>query len=94
MELPKEKNRHLLEVARALLFSSKVPYYLWGEAVLTAAYLINRMPSKVLNFQTSINTFKECFPSTRVSTDLALKSLVAQPLFMNIKMLENLNHVL
>jgi transposase InsO family protein len=35
------KNRHLLEVARALLFSSKVPNYLWGEAVLTAAYLIN-----------------------------------------------------
>jgi len=34
---------------------------------------INRMPSKVLNFQTPINTFKECFPSTRVSTDLTLK---------------------
>ncbi|KAK2414048.1 putative mitochondrial protein [Trifolium repens] len=67
------KNRHLLEVARALLFSSKVPNYLWGEAVLTAAYLINRMPSKVLNFQTPIDTFKECFPSTRVSTDLILK---------------------
>jgi hypothetical protein len=68
------KNRHLLEVARALLFSSKVPNYLWGEAVLTAAYLINRMPSKVLNFQTPIDTFKECFPSTRVSTDLTLKN--------------------
>ncbi|CAJ2662733.1 unnamed protein product [Trifolium pratense] len=68
------KNRHLLEVARALLFSSKVPNYLWGEAVLTAAYLINRMPSKVLNFQTPIDTFKECFPSTRVSNDLTLKN--------------------
>jgi hypothetical protein len=67
------KNRHLLEVARALLFSSKVPNYLWGDAVLTAAYLINRMPSKVLNFQTPINTFKECLPSTRFSTDLTLK---------------------
>jgi len=50
------KNRHLLEVARALLFSSKVPNYLWGEAVLTAAYLINRMSSKVLNFQTGVST--------------------------------------
>ena len=67
------KNRHLLEVARALLFSNKVPNYLWGEAVLTAAYLINRMPSKILNFQTPINVFKECFPSTRVLTDLTLK---------------------
>jgi len=67
------KNRHLLGVARALLFSSKVPNYLWGEAVLTAAYLINRMPFQVLNFQTPINTFKECFPSTRFSTNLTLK---------------------
>ncbi|CAJ2672360.1 unnamed protein product [Trifolium pratense] len=67
------KNRHLLEVARALLFASKVPNYLWGEAVLTAAYLINRVPSKVLNFQTPIHIFKECFPNDRVSNDLTLK---------------------
>jgi hypothetical protein len=67
------KNRHLLEVARALLFSSKVPNYLWGEAVLTAAYLINRVPSKVLNFQTPIHIFNECFPFDRVSNDLTLK---------------------
>ncbi|CAJ2655096.1 unnamed protein product [Trifolium pratense] len=69
----KRKNRHLLEVARALLFASKVPNYLWGEAVLTAAYLINRVPSKVLNFKTPIHIFKECFPNDRVSNDLTLK---------------------
>jgi len=38
------KNRHLHEVARALRFAMNVPKYLWGEAILTAAYLINRMP--------------------------------------------------
>jgi hypothetical protein len=31
------------------------------------------MPSKILKFQTPINIFKECFPSTRVLTDLTLK---------------------
>ncbi|CAJ2666701.1 unnamed protein product [Trifolium pratense] len=67
------KNRHLLEVARALLFASKVPNYLWDEAVLTAAYLINRVPSKVLNFKTPIHIFNECFPNDRVSNDLTLK---------------------
>jgi hypothetical protein len=50
--IAERKNRHLLEVARALLFSTKVPKYLWGEAVLTAAHLINRMPSRVLNLKT------------------------------------------
>ncbi|RVX13979.1 Retrovirus-related Pol polyprotein from transposon TNT 1-94 [Vitis vinifera] len=40
------KNRHLLEVARSLMFSMNVPKLFWGQTVLTAAYLINRMPSR------------------------------------------------
>ncbi|XBI69219.1 hypothetical protein VPH35_048321 [Triticum aestivum] len=48
------KNRHLLEVARALMFMMNVPKFLWGEAVKTAAYLINRMPSRVLGHKTPI----------------------------------------
>ena len=48
----KSKNKHLLEVARALLFSKNVPKYLWGKAILTAKYFLNRMPSRILNFQT------------------------------------------
>ena len=59
--IAERKNKHLLEVARALLFSTKVPKYLWGEAVLTAAYLINRMTSKALQFQTPLHVFKEYF---------------------------------
>ena len=39
------KNRHLLEVARSLMFTTHVPKIFRGEAVLTATYLINRMPS-------------------------------------------------
>ncbi|RVW57066.1 Retrovirus-related Pol polyprotein from transposon TNT 1-94 [Vitis vinifera] len=44
--IAERKNRHLLEVARSLMFSMNVPKLLWGQAVLTAAYLINRMPSR------------------------------------------------
>ena len=45
------KNRHLLEVARSLMFQMNVPKYLWSEAVMTATYLINRMPSRILNMK-------------------------------------------
>ncbi|CAL9013295.1 unnamed protein product [Prunus brigantina] len=59
------KNRLLLEVARSLLLSMSVPKSYWGEAVLTAAYLINRMPSQVLKFQTPLQVFTAaCSPST------------------------------
>ncbi|RDX76748.1 hypothetical protein CR513_43230, partial [Mucuna pruriens] len=37
------KNKHLLEVAQALLFSHQISTYFWGEAVFTVAYLTNRM---------------------------------------------------
>ncbi len=49
MGLLKGKNRHLLEVAWALLFQMKVPKQFWADAVFTACFLINRMPSSVLN---------------------------------------------
>lgn len=45
------KNRHLLEVARSLMFATHVPKFFWGDALLTAAYLINRMHLKSSNFK-------------------------------------------
>ena len=67
------KNRHLLEVARALLFQNKAPKYLWGEPILTGTYLINRMPSKILNFRTPLDVFTSAFPNNRLSCTLPLK---------------------
>ena len=64
--IAERKNRHLLEVARSLMFSTNVPKLFWGEAVLTAAYLINRMPSRVLKFQTPCQTLLKSFPTTRL----------------------------
>nr|CAN65095.1 hypothetical protein VITISV_011639 [Vitis vinifera] len=63
--IAERKNRHLLEVARSLMFSMNVPKLFWGQAVLTAAYLINRMPSRVLKFQTPCQTLLKSFPTTR-----------------------------
>lgn len=43
------KNRHLVETARTMLLHHNVPSQFWGDAILTACYLINRMPSTVLH---------------------------------------------
>ena len=50
----KLKNRHLLEVARASLIATKMPISYWGEAITSAAYLINWVPSSSIDFQTPL----------------------------------------
>ena len=45
------KNLHLVETAHTLLLHCHVPFRFWGDAVLTACYLINRMSSSVLHDQ-------------------------------------------
>lgn len=52
----KRKNQHLLEVAKSLMFTSLMPKKFWGEAILTTTFLINWMPSSVLNFNTPLST--------------------------------------
>lgn len=45
------KNRHLLEVAHALLFQIKVPKVLWSDDVHIASFLINRLLSRIFQGQ-------------------------------------------
>ena len=47
------KNRHLVETTRTLLLHHKVPQRFWGNDILIACYLINRMSSSVLHDQIS-----------------------------------------
>ena len=49
--VPERKNRKLLEVTRSHLIGGHVPSHLWGEALSSAVYLINRTPSSVLNLE-------------------------------------------
>ncbi|CAH9051136.1 unnamed protein product [Cuscuta europaea] len=43
------KHRHLLELTRTMLLEASVPSHYWVDAIFTAAYIINRLPSPTLN---------------------------------------------
>lgn len=42
------KHRHLLEISRALLFIAQLPKVFWGDSILTATHIINRLPTRIL----------------------------------------------
>ncbi|RVW82043.1 Retrovirus-related Pol polyprotein from transposon TNT 1-94 [Vitis vinifera] len=64
------KNGHLLNTTRALLFQGNVPKSYWGEVVLIATYMINRIPSRVLDNKSPVEILKSFYPHFRTSNGL------------------------
>ncbi|WVZ92939.1 LOW QUALITY PROTEIN: hypothetical protein U9M48_038969 [Paspalum notatum var. saurae] len=48
------KHRHIVEVGLALLAYASMPLKFWDDAFISAVYLINRTPSKVLDYETPL----------------------------------------
>lgn len=67
--LAERKNIQIMKVVRAFLFGMNVPRFYWDEVVKSTVYLINRTPSRVLNFLT---------PQAK------MESLLDIPLFPNL----------
>ena len=44
--IAKRRNRTLLDMVRCMLVSSSLSEFLWGEALKTATYILNQVPSK------------------------------------------------
>ena len=44
--LTERKNRTLIDMVNVVILSAKLPFNLWGKALLTACYVHNRVPSK------------------------------------------------
>ena len=45
----KGRNHTLPDMVRCMLVSSSLPEFLWGEALKTAAYILNQVPSKFIS---------------------------------------------
>ena len=48
---------------------------LLGIPLLISCYLINKMPTKVLHYETPLQTLKHIFLNTRLTLDLPLKKI-------------------
>ncbi|RVW62884.1 Retrovirus-related Pol polyprotein from transposon RE1 [Vitis vinifera] len=70
------KNRHLLEVVRASLIAAKTPISYWGEAITSAAYLINR----TLDYDYHISKENESGQSELVNQEAAIPNSVQEAL--------------
>jgi hypothetical protein len=58
-----ERNhRHIVEVGLSLLAHAHMPLKYWDEAFATAAYLINKTPSRVIDHQTPIQKLTGASP--------------------------------
>ena len=75
-----KKNRHLLKVAKSLMFQMNVPKYLWSEVVMTAIYLINSTPSRLLGWKSLYEMLEELMNLDHISQikELFIKQLVLE----------------
>ncbi|KAG8492662.1 hypothetical protein CXB51_010306 [Gossypium anomalum] len=62
-EVSERKNRSLMDMARCLLFEKNLPKTMWAEAVNTAVYIQNRLPTKALAHKTPFEAWFGFKPS-------------------------------
>jgi hypothetical protein len=57
------KHRHIVEVGLAFLANASMPLKFWDEAFLTTTFLINLLPSKVINDDTPVKRLLQTKPN-------------------------------
>nr|KYP72805.1 Retrovirus-related Pol polyprotein from transposon TNT 1-94 [Cajanus cajan] len=59
------KNRTVMEMARCLIAEKKLPKCFWAEAVYTAVYLLNRLPTRAVQEKTPIEAWNGVKPTAK-----------------------------
>uniref|UniRef100_A0A2N9F9L9 Integrase catalytic domain-containing protein n=1 Tax=Fagus sylvatica TaxID=28930 RepID=A0A2N9F9L9_FAGSY len=78
------KNRTLKEMMNAMLISSGLPQNLWGEAILSANYILNKLPQKKLD-KTPYELWKGRTPSYQFLKVWGCLAKVAVPIPKKVK---------
>lgn len=77
--MAERKNKDLLEKTYSLMLHMSIPKKFLSQRVLTAIYLINRLPSRVLDFKSPLEVLKNRF------VDLSHLKLFGYTYFVHIQ---------
>lgn len=80
------KHRHILEIARCLRFQACLPLKYWGECVMTAVHIINRLPTTVLTNKTPYECLFDELPSYQHMKIFDCLAFSCNPSFTSDKM--------
>ena len=79
--IAERKNRTIVNMVRSMIKEKGLPTYLWGEATATAVYLLNRCPTKRLEYVTPEEAWsgiKPCVKHLRVFGSLCFRHIPDQ----------------
>ena len=62
MVLVRGRNTTIMEMAKYMLFEKKLPKKFWAEAANTSVYLLNKLPTKVLEGKTQFEAWHDRKP--------------------------------
>ena len=91
---PAERSgKSIITDARTIRIDANLPAYLWPEIVKAAAYMLNRKPTRMLDFKTPLEVFQACQDILKHNPNTAYLKIYgcrAYPLIYNIRKLEKL----
>lgn len=87
------RHRIIRELGMTMLFHSNAPLFLWVEAFSTAVYLMIRLPSSAINFETPYFKLHGIRPVYSLLRILALNVFLTHGILVAINLIQKLLHV-